>query len=528
MTGAQRTGTSQGASLLEVNLAKDDPMKRRPLTFVFVVVTAAFLSTLALAAGIDDLRAAAQAADKGDWTECERRADAAINSGDLRDSAVGYAYYLRGLGRWLKKDANFERALDDLTAALRHLDHGSELWAEVLSNRIYLQMNLGRWVEAANDFLTLAKVVPAAARSVRFRPLSRILWKLEDKDEAKTLEVLRAMRAINYEPKGPGDDMDGIVAIYVRLLVKAGETATAVQELARIVDTGALVQARVDRRYQALWSMPAFEAATNPAEIAKRQVVSWEGRYQKSPNFTPVVTRYVVALRIAGEFEKAVSVARLALGDVSKLKTDGDGDGDGDVLWLRNELVYALKDLGRTDEMFAEMEPVFQIDPDENGHVVSQLINFGELMMEMGRGDDAVKTSKRAWEQASVFGRMFIQAIEVCAKATSDRRGSERVLVELRKSEAENYGAVSQALLCLEKTDEAAELVKKRLSAPASRGDIITAAQNYEAAPFVTPIRRQLLERFKVVLARPDVRSEFDKHGRIETFPFKSEYWGNL
>ncbi len=476
----------------------------------------------AYAAGEDDLNAAIDALVAKDYPTAERRADAAIKSGDLKGERLGLAHYLRGLARW--DEARREHVLEDFNAAARLIPPGNRLWPDIIENRIRVLMGLKRWREAASDFILLAKERPADAKNLDFDVVARLAWRLEGDDQT-ALALLRTIKAIGYTPKSPGHTMDGLMGMYVRLLVQGGQTNEAIAELAKITDASTLIATRIDRRYAALWPLQAFDQATNPAEIAKRELAFWETRHRLHPTAAKVITRYVMALRQAGEHEKAIATARKALADPSALESEKD---EGDELWLRNELVYALKDVGKIDEMLTEMATILLVDPAKDSNIVNQLINFGEILLELGRTREGVDMSKRARSQSSDFGKMFIQGIEVCANATTDRAAAEQTLAAMRKMEKENYAAVSQALLCLEKSDDMAALVKKRLAEPDARQGVLTAVQKYNYPPFVTPLRKTLMERYQAVIARPDIRAAIEQHGRVETFPFIAPYWGDL
>lgn len=477
----------------------------------------------ASANGQDDLKAAVDALTAKDWPSAGSRSDSAIKSGELKGEQLGLAHFVRGLARW--NDAKLEDALEDFGATTRLVPPSSRLWVGAIGSRIFVQISLKRWQAAAADFATFAKTRPTDAKEFEFGSLARLAWTLIEQDERSALDLLRTLKAIGYQPKSPGDSMDGLYGAYARLLVQNGETTEAMAELAKINDADTLIAARVDRRLSKLWSQPAFEEATRPGDIAKRELDEWEKRYRIYPKVTKVIVHYVTALRQVGAHEKAIAVARESLSRASELQSEPD---DGDELWLRNELVYALKSVGKIDEMLAEMAPVLAIDPAKDGNVVSQLINFGQILMELGRSTEGVEMSKRAWAYSSQLGKMFIQGVEVCAIAASSKADAERTLAEMRKTEKENYAAVTQALLCLDRSDDVATLLKKRLSKSESRSGVLTAAQIYTAPPFVTPVRKTLNERYQAVLARPDVRKKIEEHGRIETFPFIASYWGNL
>ena len=490
-----------------------------------VLLAATMFAAQVRAGSLDELKAAGTAFSQKDYDAAERNADAAIKADDPHGDQLATAYFLRGFARFYK--GSTEDGAVDMTVALKHVAKGSNLWVSIVQIRMLAYLSLKRLSDAAGDFVALANERPEAARTLKYRHLSRMVWALERKDEAAAFDVLKAMRDIAYKPEGPGDNPDYMSQIFVRLLVQRGDDLVAMLELSKILTADMLVEIRTDRRYASLWTKKDFDVITDPKEIAKRELAYASELAQRHPNTASVMTRHVKALRAMGQSAKAVDVAREALANPELRADDGDSDVEAK-LWLRNELVYALEDLNRLDEMFAEMQPILKLDESKNGAMVSQLINFGEIMVELDRGAEGIKTARRGWNTASPLGKMFIHMVEVCANATTDKPAAEKALELLRKQQSENYAAMTQALLCMDRTGEAAELVKKRLSLPAERGAVIAAVQKYNLPEFVTPMRRKLMERYAKIIARPDIQAALQKQGRIESFPFVAVYWGNL
>jgi tetratricopeptide (TPR) repeat protein len=298
-------------------------------------------------------------------------------------------------------------------------------------------------------------------------------------------------------------------------------------ELSKVKNADLLVKARSDRRFASLWTQKDFDDITNPHEIAARDLAHKAEMAKRFPNIAMVMMRYASALRAVGESEKAVAVAREALANPELTSTNKERELE-DKLWLRNELVYALKDLGRTEEMFSEMQPILKLDETKSAAMVAQLINFGEIMSEFDRGAEGLKTAQRAWNIASPLGKMFVHMVDVCVNAETDKAAAEKALSLLRKEQSENYAAMTEALLCMDKTDDVAALLKKRLASPELRSAVLSAAQTYKQPTFVTPTRRKLMDRYAKVLARSDVQSAIKKYGRLETYPFVARYWGNF
>lgn len=496
----------------------------------YVATIAAILIALgcaghAAAGTAEDIKAAKEAFARKDYAAAEQSVTSAINTGDLKREEKAAAYYLRGFARAATQ--KLDAAADDFTEAMKNTERGNAGWAVALQARLMAYADLQKHSDAAADFVALAKDRPDSARAVRYRLIVRLVWDLKSKDENAAFNVLKSMRDISYVPEEPGQNADYLTQIFVRLLVTRGEHLVAMMELSKMKTADLLVEARVDRSYASLWAKEGFDAVTDPKEIAGRELTFVADLAKKYPSLATVMTRYVRALRKVGDSAKAVEVAREALANPELSSVHADRVVE-DKLWLRNELVYALKDLGRTDEALAEMQPVLKLDEARSGFMVGQLVNFGQIMLEFGRAEEGMKTARRGWNLASPMGQQFISMIEVCGNATTDKRAAENALALLRKRQSENYAAMSAALLCMDRTHEVAELLKKRLSQPAHRGEVLTAIQSYQTPAFVTPLRRTLTERYAKVVDRPDVQAAIKKHGRIEQFPFHSIYWGSF
>jgi tetratricopeptide (TPR) repeat protein len=503
-----------------------EPMK----SIKMFVTLAAVLATLwcagqAAAATADDIKAAREAYARKDYLAAEQSVTAAIDAGDLTREDRAAAHFLRGYTRALSR--KLDAAVGDFTEAMKNTERGDNGWAAAMQARFMTYVDLQKLSDASADFVALAKDRPDVARSVRYRMISRLVWDLSTKDESAAFDVLKAMRDISYVPDAPGENTDYMTQIFVRLLVDRREDLVAMMELSKIKTADMLIEARVDRRYASLWTKEGFDALTDPKEIAGRELAYTADLAKKHPNLAIIMTRHVKALRTVGEDAKAVEVAREALANPELGSVHAERTVE-DKLWLRNELVYALKDLGRTDETLAEMQPVLKLDEARNGFMISQLVNFGEIMIELGHAAEGVKTARRGWNAASPMGQLFINMVEVCGNATTDKPAADKALALLRKRQSENYAAMTAALLCMDRTDEVADLMKKRLSQPAHRGAVLTAVQSYKTPAFVTPLHRTVMERYAKVIARPDVQAAIKKHGRIEAYPFFSIYWGNL
>jgi tetratricopeptide (TPR) repeat protein len=200
-------------------------------------------------------------------------------------------------------------------------------------------------------------------------------------------------------------------------------------------------------------------------------------------------------------------------------------DGDKQANWVLNELGYALGDVGR----YAEAETAFKasVTVGENGGPsVSQAINWGQTLLDLERPKEALASVDNIKGGASPYGVMWADAIRVCANAVLDPAAAKRQLEGMTAREDDNEAALTQALLCLDRQDEAAAAYIRRLASPKRRDGAISAFRVVLPPPVMTARQKEMERRKQAVLARPDVRQALEPVGRALTLPLAGSYWG--
>ena len=200
-------------------------------------------------------------------------------------------------------------------------------------------------------------------------------------------------------------------------------------------------------------------------------------------------------------------------------------------LWLINEAAYALVAEGRDDEAVALMGRLAELSIDENSNLINTAINYGEILFETGRPQQALDHSLRleqeSGDHASDYGDMWIADTIVCALAALGRAPEATPWLErMRGLSDSNPAALTHAYLCLGDDDAAAELMVDRLGKDDPIGAVL-ALQDYERSRG-TSQAGPLQDRLVALRDRPEVRAALDRVGRIRTLPLARAYWGNF
>jgi hypothetical protein len=160
-------------------------------------------------------------------------------------------------------------------------------------------------------------------------------------------------------------------------------------------------------------------------------------------------------------------------------------------------------------------------------------INHGaSVLPDAGRHAEAVEWATRLDRErpkyASTFGRMWIWSSIVCNLAAQKKDGEAAPWLEKIKAlSSDNRRAHLQALICLDRTEEAERLMIARLSEPDPSLAVI-AMQDWERTPPESPFTLRLRERWDRLRNRPAVREAFDKVGRRLSLPLARSYWGDF
>lgn len=473
----------------------------------------------AAAQGLEDLRAGLKLVQDGKFEQARERLSSALESQWLSRQQRGLAHLLRGLSNM---------ALGDNEAARVDLDRAIALMEDdgtALDLRAALAWETGDKDQSYKDVLRLAREFPDDLMDVEISLIWRLWRWLKEEDRADdSFTLLEAVVKAGYRPGDLGVRPDGLVQEYIGGLLDRDQADRALPFFEKITSADTLIEMRVNGRYKALWDNPRFDAHTQPRPAAERDLAYWKTQAEKHAGKLSLVTQQIRLLRMLGKFDEAVQKAQTVLNNQESYENDKQNR-----LWLANELAYALQDTGRLGEADALLKPLLKRSVKEEPYLVSQLINYGTILMDMGENERALAAAEKARPQVSPFGRKWIEAVTACASHRLGRAAdAEAALERLKIKPEENYSALSHALICLDRVDEAAQLALVRLRDPDHREAMLMNLQTYRERKAVSPLKREMKKRWAALSSRPEIVAEAEKHGRLLEIPLYPVYWGDL
>lgn len=417
--------------------------------------------------------------------------------------------------------ASIVRELEPLAASPSEQGDANEVLMEEAARR-------SDFPEASRRLIRLMDIEPA--RVARWWPpyLGQIVYgKGVSDDAALSLALFKGLTTLNWvDPDSRLAAQNGWARRYADLLADSGDLAGARAAMAKMDDAALWMEVAQDGRYRTLW--PAFEAEgrfdwRKQTELELGQVMA---RRSADPAKLKSVYDVIQLLRQLQRYDDAIATGQTYRARIKAGEAFGDTARYGN--WVLNELAYALLDVGRT----AEAEEVFleSIEIGEHGSPsVSQRINWAEKLDILGRPREAMDILKAVQpEGASPYGKMWNDAEMVCALSQTGGDGLETLLASMRSRWDDNPAALTQALICADRPDEAAALYIRRLGSPKYRSGALEAFRIVRAPPFLTPRSAELERRRRGILARDDVQKAMLAVGRGIDLPLAGAYWGSM
>jgi tetratricopeptide (TPR) repeat protein len=235
---------------------------------------------------------------------------------------------------------------------------------------------------------------------------------------------------------------------------------------------------------------------------------------------------YTYALLDAGDYEKLLEITQQVLDrvhDSSLLQKLYDDDPTG-INWILDNHARALVALGKWTQ--AEWDYRSAADRLEHGHRnVSNVINLASFEADLGRGDEALKVLNDFpgdGPDLGPYGRMQWYAVQLAAAvAQSDEVLVEQSLKYLAAHQEDAPSTYQAALLRAGRTEEAAQLMIRRLAASSWRPAALRDLQIYRDPPALPQAQREA-DGWRALRKRNDVRAAVERVGRIMEVPLPS------
>jgi tetratricopeptide (TPR) repeat protein len=267
----------------------------------------------------------------------------------------------------------------------------------------------------------------------------------------------------------------------------------------------------VYRDFEPAW--PAIERrAGSHLAVVTQDYVDWtSARLVDEPENPERLQDYASALNQAQRYEEVVSLALNWLDDPRRAGGLAEADG-----WALNSVASAYDELDRPNAADAVYDRLAAIPADSNPWVVNFLINRQGRLVEHGRWDDALPANDLARDVAGRFGTPYARASvagdRVCLLRKLGRiEDSDGELEALLPRFEDSPSAVSSALMCAGREDEAATLVADLMRDPDENQLILSYVQlaDPDDEPSAVPQLRDLIQ------ARDDLRNEAFKWVRL-------------
>jgi hypothetical protein len=188
----------------------------------------------------------------------------------------------------------------------------------------------------------------------------------------------------------------------------------------------------------------------------------------------------------------------------------------------------ALADTGDIKE--AEAVSIEAIGPDEaRADSTDARMNWGGRLLDLARPRDVLKVLEGIdLDYVTPYGQAWIDAQKACAWSDIDPKTAEPLVESVRTQRDGNPGALSEALLCANRLDEAAALLVWRLQSPEHRAGALDPFWTARPPPVITPWLAEFNRRRLAIQARPEVQAALAKVGRPVTTPLGGDYWGGF
>ncbi|MEO6172703.1 MAG: hypothetical protein ABIP02_06260 [Arenimonas sp.] len=409
--------------------------------------------------------------------------------------------------------------LEDYSNALEALTTANSLASKVSLGRIrqerfYSFFNLDRMDEACDDMVFVAQNDPESAQFFGVSTINKVIKRLLKKDDHEKLYLLlSALHNGKYIGNEPFVSTDIIYIHLVREYVKRKQFQEAKSVIAGLTQYNQLVNLKNDRSFEPLWSMPEFSQLLDIRDFPARQLKNTESLLKQYPKSLEATTNVITSLRLNGRNEEAISLARAALEKLSFYDLD---DRENQVFWAKNELAYALASLGRNAEANEVFEPLLQIDLRDNGSVVSQVLNYGTILVAQGNSQKALDIVKKAEGFTSSYGTLVRQYVSACALYQMGRVGEAKTLLtQMYINGDDNVSSLLSTQVCLHEYDAMAQYIVKKLADAESRPLVFGVMQECKENPLQSVYEKVFAMEIKKIRLRPEVEKAIDSVGIV-------------
>lgn len=394
--------------------------------------------------------------------------------------------------------------------------------AEQWLQRARFAARVDNFVDAALSMTTVAQRWPAELQKTDHNEFAfQLGLQLTREPRAKTehLAMLNALFDAGFTID-LGEQPSFLWQQLVLDAVTRNDLARARELIARVDDTEELLRMRVDKRFDALRKLEP--GRFDLAAAMKRRTAAWKTVVADHPRRLHAVVMLAGALSDQGRFADTLELCDAALKKLGNTpgRSVAYDDLDKALNWLHNAKASALRGMGRFDEAMSVMD-AGRIELERGFQNVSQAINLGGYYLDAGRPEKALASIDGIdWAKSlSPYGRMQLQRVRYEAYLQmGDEAAADDVFAYLRQHHADAEQTWLWAMLSSGDMDGAAALLISQLEDADKRATALAQVQQYPETP-AQPRAQQRRERWKSLLARPDVTAAINAVGRRESVP---------
>ncbi|MGC6331293.1 tetratricopeptide repeat protein [Rhizorhabdus sp. FW153] len=389
----------------------------------------------------------------------------------------------------------------------------------VIAYGVIVAAGENRFRDAAEQLSRLAREAPASFDVLSGSGVREIIRQLSADRSAEARAVrdgaVIALAQANWSPADMPELGNGLAREAVTALVRTNRIDEADRLLDHIDDPESLSSLLIDRSYAALW--PSIERRLGPAgktavdQYAQEKLANY-GDMQASDAALRDAANALLLLGRAADAVDLTGRAEIA---------NGMSEEEIQVAMLR---ARALALAGRDAQAADFLSTLLTLDLVKTPEAAPALITYAEYLDEIGRPAQALVIARAIQTKGkgvlNDFAMRWIDRSEVCALGALGRAAEAAPAIERLKSLAwQNHAAAVEALLCVKRDAEAAQIALKGLADDNVSGELIVQFQP-TGALWAAP-KSRLRDLWAGLLARPDVKAAFEKRGRI----LPKAYW---
>jgi tetratricopeptide (TPR) repeat protein len=447
------------------------------------------------------------------WPEAQVALQAVIQDKNFRRLPEDIQYQtLQRAGLVAAEHGELPRGYEYFVRVTAFPEAGHDDWR----NRLQAAAKLGNLVDTLSALTLIMQRWPEEASRLNPDKIRLTLRELERLPHGATLPLLQALYAAHWKLRWHIEPSENWRDLSLQLLEK-GRLSEANDVAGHVTDVYVLIAMRADRRFDPV-------VAANPEHFdieaaGERELQFLQSASDSAPRSLELKSDVIEALLRRQHYEAALAASDSVLSDIRstnyprKLFEDYD-DQNSSFLNFRAD---ALERVGRWDDAVAQLK-VASLLRVGNDRYISQLIDLGWLYSELGRPNDALTTVGDAEGHTSAYGTMQIESVRLDAAAQlGAAKQIESSLQYLRSHRADAPDAFQEALIGLNESDQAAQLLIARLLDPDQRQAALQGIQAYSPRP--EPQRSMDLDaRWRAIIARPKVQAAIRKVGRVESY----------